>query len=580
MIKVPIPLIAANVLAAAIMWLVLLAIGARVRSWCRFPVGGTLRWSTDLALGAWLTSMVILAAGLVGLVGRLPLVAIVAALACVGRWRVRRPILPLAAAAVGGLIYLPVALGPPFFYDALVYHLGLPWQALIEGGWKPHPENLFSTFPPLSQMLSMPAMALGLLRVPALLHWLAWVTAATAVYGLARRFGASGPIAGLATAAALVLPVTPLVPGFPAAEGWLLVALLAAVTLAIGPCRPGSAALAGLLAGVATAARLQGIPWSLLVVLLVGIQCRGRLRILGVTAGCWLIGASPWWFKNLVLLGDPTAPVFWRREGMETLWRDSHSLLKRGASVFESLVSVPGRLAPELVWLLPLLLVGLSAVLFSHRRVVLVGLVLFGLAVWPATGGLPRFLAPTACLLLALAATAGGGDRVRRLAAAAAISWCIVVGATRGAQWLDRIGVHHLVTLDLEAAVALVSPNTPMGAFTESEDLAADARVLFVAEPRSLAFPRRFITPSQHDVQPLRSLIETSENPDRISTELRRRGFTHLLINWNELGRLGDAYPVAPWRTPMGQRRWSEFLRSLGPPVVHNSGVQIYQLPH
>ena len=177
MIPVSFHLIAANALGAAITWLILLAVGARIRSWCRLPVAGALRWSVDLAMGAWAASLILLAASLAGVVGRLPMFGIVIGLACVGRWRVRRPVLPLVTAATGGLLFLPVALGPPFFYDAMVYHLGLPWQALIEGGWQGHPENLFSAFPPLAQLLSLPALSLGLVRVPALMHWLAWVTA-------------------------------------------------------------------------------------------------------------------------------------------------------------------------------------------------------------------------------------------------------------------------------------------------------------------------------------------------------------------------------------------------------------------
>ena len=355
--------------------------------------------------------------------------------------------------------------------------------------------------------------------------------------------------------------------------------LIPAVALAAGPCRGASAALAGVLAGVATAARLQGIPWSLLVFLLVGIQCRGRLRTLGVTVGWWRVGTSPWWSKNLVLLGDPAAPLFWHREGMETLWRDSQSMLRRGASPVDALAAIPRLLAPEVLWLLPLLVVGLIAVMTRRRTLVLSATVVFGLAAWPATGGLPRFLAPTVCLLLALVATAGRNADIRRVAAAAAIGWCLVVGVARGFGWLERIHISRLVTMDHATAAALVSPNDPTGAFAKAAILAVDARVLFVSEPRSFGFPRPYISPSQHDVQPLRPVVEDAQSAEDISVELRARDVTHMLVNWRELSRLGEAYPVAPWQTSAGQRRWNEFLRSLGPPVVHDSGVQIYQLP-
>jgi hypothetical protein len=192
---------------------------------------------------------------------------------------------------------------------------------------------------------------------------------------------------------------------------------------------------------------------------------------------------------------------------------------------------------------------------------------------------LPRFLVPTTCILLALAATAGR-DRLVRIASITALTWCGVVGVFRGANLLARIDPMAIVRLDLRETVARLSPNAPMEAFAECRALPAEARVLFISEPRTFSFPRPFTTPSQHDPSPLRDLTETEPSPSRIVDRLLADGHTHVLVNWHELRRLGGSYPVAPWRTLEGRQRWIELIRSLGPPVVDRGGVQVFELPH
>ncbi len=568
-----------EVVAAAILAAVLFAAGARIRVLLRVPTPPRLRWPIDLALGAWSASTLLLLAGLVGLVDRVTLLALVLALALVGRWRRNgRPWATLAPPAIAGLLTLPVALSPPFFYDALVYHLALPWRALVEGAWRAHPETVFAAFPPLAELLSLPGLAVGLDRVPALLHWLAWVVAGAGVIALARRAGAPPVAARLAGAAVLVLPATPLVPGFPAAEGWLLVGVVPAAALVTTRPRPGTALLAGSLLGIAAAARLQGLPWALVLLSLAALRWRARPRPLTAAAAGLVLGAVPWWAANGVLLGDPLAPLGWHREGLDTLWRDSHSLLRGGRSVLECMTALPRLLSGESAWLLPLALVAVLALIQRPRRAApLAYASILGVAAWSCTGALPRFLAPTAVLLLAVAALPNRGRLVRGVTLLA-LGWCAVVGAVHELRWLQRIDLPHLLVTDTAGAVRAMSPNPPTAAFAGAVSLPTRARVLFVAEPRSFGFPRACVVPSQHDPSPLRDLTEGGGTVQEMLARLRTAGYTHLLVNWRELARLGPSYPVAPWRSAAGNRRWRELLRTLGEPVVSADGVQIFEL--
>jgi len=594
-------------LAVAVLWcLVLASAGSRARRIARLPVGVDLRLSIDFLLGSWIFAMAALLCGLAGEFRPAPLLLCGGVLAVLGRWRARgwrlASILPpLAAAAV----LVPVALAPPFFHDALVYHLGLPWQALKEGRLSPHAEDLFASFPPLAQLVFAGPLAAGCDRVPALLHLAAFLVAGAAIEALALRLDAPPTLARLAGAALPVLPALALVPGLPAAEGWTLVPLLAGLAVAIegrgsrlprpgphgsgatdrprddgDPADRGRAVLAGFLAGVASAARLQGIPWAGIIIAVATWRARRRLRGAVLAACACLVGSAPWWLKNLVLLHDPLAPLLWRREGIETLWRDASSLGLREAGMAGWLQALPPVLLPHLAYLGPLALSALLGVLVRRDgRLWLLGCAaILGIVAWSLTGSLPRFLAPTLALLLVLAAAAGHGGRARFLAAALAIGTCVLLGLAFTFGQVERRGGAGLALSRPEAWRSDLVINNPAPAYAAARDLPPDAHVLFVGETRGFAFPRRFTASSQHDVSPLRDPIESLPSADRVRDRLVASGFTHLLVNRGELLRLSRRYPVAPWRSPAGQERFQELLSLLTPPVLVQGEIAVFAL--
>ena len=281
--------------------------------------------------------------------------------------------------------------------------------------------------------------------------------------------------------------------------------------------------------------------------------------------------------KNLVLLGDPTAPVFWRREGVATLWRDAGSL-SLGAGPMAFVRSLVENLAPHVAYLAPLALAALLAVLSRGRgRLWLAGAVAGGgVLAWGMTGSLPRFLGPTLGVVMALAAAAAH-TRPGRWASALALASAGAVGAVFSVAQLGRWGDLSLVRTSGASVRAATVVNDPFPAFAASH-LPPDARTLFVGEPRGFGFPRRFVAPSQHDVSPLRAILEAEREPGEAVAALRGQGFTHLLVNQGELSRLAGSYPVAPWRDTAGWRRWNALLAALGPPEVEIGGVQLFAL--
>src|SRR3989442_12734940 len=536
-------------LMAAVVWcLCLAAVGARARRVARLPIAPDLRLPVDFLLGSFALSSAYVIGGMLGAFRRGALLPVACTLAAVGGYRgLARRALGLAPLAAAALILLPIAAAPPFFHDALVYHLGLPWQALREGRLASHPEDLFSSFPPLFQMLAAGPLASGLERLPALLHLASFVLAGQALAVLARRIGAPSSLAVLSGVTLPLLPSGVLVPALPAAEGFLTAPLLAAlaVTLAARNGR-GAPLLAGLLAGIGVAARLQGIPWAAVVIGIIALRARpmpggiplarhfgpaSTLRQAGIAGLGVMVGSVPWWLKNLVLLGDPVAPLGWRRQGIETLWRDASSTMHLWPGAAGWLGGLWAALLPQLSYLAPLILASILSLVTARGRgrKAIACPAAFGLLVWSLTGSLPRFLTPTLALLLALAASSGGAGRIGVLTGSLALGVTAALGLAFTAGEIDRLGGLRLAVADPLAWPPALVVHNPAPAFAAARSLRDDARVLFIRETRGFGVSRRVVAPSQHDVSPLREPLETLSSAETAREWLLDAGFPHVL---------------------------------------------------
>ncbi|HXV76516.1 MAG TPA: hypothetical protein VD788_09370, partial [Candidatus Polarisedimenticolaceae bacterium] len=104
-------------------------------------------------------------------------------------------------------LVLRLALWPTVFYDDLVYHLGVPRQALLTGTW-PAMQGLHYSFMPAGwDATYVLPLAFGAGSAPQLMNVIALVSFAWAVYRLA-RFGGGPDGAAVATALLVIAPVT------------------------------------------------------------------------------------------------------------------------------------------------------------------------------------------------------------------------------------------------------------------------------------------------------------------------------------------------------------------------------------
>lgn len=235
------------------------------------------------------------------------------------------PILLIASLA------LVEALAPPWAYDALMYHLEAPSRFLELGRVSLLPENWPANGPMAIDML----FAIGLaFRSDIFAQLLNLVTAglmACAVYACGEQI--LGRRGGLLAAAVLVA-----IPIFPAWASWAYSDIGAAVyeflaLLAIlswrSDRRQSWLLLAGLYAGLAVGSKYLALATlAVLLGVLLFVDWRRGLRawlasalLLGVVA---LVVGSPWYFKNLVLAGNPVFPfVFggpgWNRQRVDLL---------------------------------------------------------------------------------------------------------------------------------------------------------------------------------------------------------------------------------------------------------------------
>ncbi len=223
---------------------------------------------------------------------------------------------------IAGVSTFLAAATPPFFYDALVYHLAVPQQYLLAHGFHEMPHHHFSNFPMNAGMLFTVGMSFSGGMLAKLLSWIFAPMTALAVYGFAKtRWGRQTAV----LAAAILF----LVPGI------LTLSILTSVDLGVMfysflslsalitwfETRQNSwFFLAGILCGFAlgtkyTAFVITFVTLELVVFLreawgkrysslFIGLK---KMLLLGLLALCCV---SPWLMKNEVYTGNPIYPFF------------------------------------------------------------------------------------------------------------------------------------------------------------------------------------------------------------------------------------------------------------------------------
>lgn len=271
-------------------------------------------WSFVLGIGVlgWLVFFLALGHGL-----DRPWLMLTAAAGLPGLALLRRPafgwsrplILVAVAAAALALTDLAEALTPPSDADSLAYHFLVPRDMLRAGGLLFEARAVDGAVPMLVQMTYLPALALGGERAMTLWSMLTGWGLGWLVYAVARRWLGPG-WAGTLALAVLTMPTLVLSAG----TGQIEVRLALFVTVlafAAAEARRGDAgfaAVAGLAAGFAMAAKYPGLLAAFAggVVILSGHR---RWRNALVFTAIAMIAGGQWYWWNWVNAGDPVFPM-------------------------------------------------------------------------------------------------------------------------------------------------------------------------------------------------------------------------------------------------------------------------------
>jgi hypothetical protein len=340
-----------------------------------------------------------------------------------------------AALAVGA----PLWLVTPNFYDALVYHLGLPWSWLVNGSFAPTQHNIFSHFPLAASTVYLLPVAAGTPEAAAGLHWLTFVTALASAVALARNLGAQR---WSWTAALFVFAAwhAPWLATLAAADHLVLLGILVAAEILTSPEDTGLPWLeAGVALGLSLSSKYTAImpAAAMLGAAVVFLRPRWTAVAAGATA---LATSSFWWIRNVWETGNPMHPLLWGVFGGPGWTAEEYArysrVVREGVVGPQSWFTGPVELAKPAnlgLWLPLAALVSLAAI-FPPRSVRaqtrwIAASALLGIASWAMTAQTARYAIPAAALVACLAAAGlarmtAGAARV----AAAALGLAVLHG--------------------------------------------------------------------------------------------------------------------------------------------------------
>lgn len=483
-------------------------------------------------------------------------------------------------------------------YDVLEYHLAVPKIFHDQGHISFLPNNVYSNFPLNHEMLSLLMMtvhgdaieaafmakmvnaALAALFVAAC--WLCGVQFSRAAGVLAGVLGAVTPWLAYLAGIAYVEP------------GMLALAMCALAALLQACLRKQNILrwllLAGLLAGIScgfkyTAVAMIAAPLALLP-LFMRIPWSARLGGVLVFAAGVLIALSPWLIRNTINTGNPVFPlaydVFGARDGVwcddgAARWQQAHHpdhfdgnrwLLAINRTVGDY------RLGPFLVLLT---LLGLWR---KHDRwsLALAVILLIQLAVWlTATHLFARFAVVLVLPLILMAARTVEPDQPRWLNRL--FFGVLLLTAAFNLYRLGTLYYHH--TRNEEGlpyyAYGRTDWFTDQGWVGQINELGTSARVLLVGEARTFYIR----TPCDYAVvfnrHPLAEAARQADGPADVIDWLRRRGYTHLLVNWAEMERLRATYGFYPQLDgPFFDRLTAAGLRPVPPTERTETPLEFY----
>jgi hypothetical protein len=572
-----------------------------------------------LAVGLGILAVTAFLLGILGLFGRVSLILVVAlvggaaAFDAVVRRRGRAEDPTRADASdrpsplelsIGGALFLfgfAYASLPPYFYDAVVYHLALPARYLASGWVVPPADLALGGYPQNAEMLSAIAMSLGgELAAQQLNYMVAWAGIAGLWWFLRTTVSPAAAGAG----ALIVIAPWPFWFISTCVKNDLLGALfLLAAFLAVACGRDGSLrrlALAGALAGLAVGTKYtNGLSAVALLFVVPFVVERGtRLRAAALFALGLTLSGALWPARNAVVFENPVYPILAQEVGTPGLTERGAALLKEetGQNMDRSPAGIARRLTilgvdeAAFGWgstispiLLPTMLLGAFV---TRRRDLRFGLILGTallivgvslLTVYVRTFAFAWCLGALAPAALLERAAKPLTRRLVLLMFGLGIVSSVVVVPLRIDQNSAR-GSKVFRGLETPAAFVERHVNYHPLALGAMRELPEDAVVLIVGSTRAGYLPRVAEWSYVWDEAPVRTLFAEGRTPEGALAALHARGITHLLLNGPEMARNERVYDWLGLQDP-AMREWFTSLVSRLSLVAQANDCYLYALP-
>jgi hypothetical protein len=483
------------------------------------------------------------------------------------------------------------SISPPTDFDVREYHLQGPKEWFQQGEVTFLRHNVYTSFPFHSEMLCLTAMVIsddwwhGALAGQIVLATYQMLSM-LCVFAMARRWIGSDA-AWIASVLYLTTPWTLRISLIAYAEGSLTFAMTATTMLAVRLVQESMfrnhriMVLCGLLAGSAMASKYTGL---VSVILPVGIMLlfagfrttegvpvvslRNRIfSVIWFSAGAALI-VSPWLFRNLCDTGNPVYPLGYSVFGgdewsadMNARWKSAHAPPEHDLRLIPKwFLDAATRNTWTSGILFGLLLPGMWLSRQRRALALIAGMVAWNFLTWWAlTHRIDRFWVPGIPLLTVIAGSAWvmSSSRIWKAFAGAAIGFATLFNV-----WFSTTALvgFHVGLMDLNAArnLTIRADIRHLNQTVETTD-----RVLMVGEAEvfDATFPLLYNTVFDDSL-----LEEWTANPDKrdlpartrplrdrtaLLEEFRRRGVTHVYVNWAEILR---------YRLP-GSYGYSEFVQ-------------------
>ena len=517
-------------------------------------------------------------------------------------WLLGCPFLAIAAMAAvlpPGVLWAEEAGG----YDVLEYHLAVPKEYFEAQRIFFMPYNAYSNMPSNSEMLSLLMMHLRGDAIEAATMAQLTNVALAGLFVLAAWWTGRLYSREAGIAAGVLAATTPWLT-YLAGIAFVEVGMLAMGMLSLGamlralcvdekdgkgaqpPPRLGWAIASGLLAGLSCGYKYTAVPMIALPVGLLALFAPTSLRQRVSGLVFFTLGAavtfSPWLIRNVINTGNPVFPlaysVFGAKPGvwdaqLNARWQYAHGSAGAGLESGEPLLrAVISRTVGDGRFGFALGLLAILGVL-RRRPLALVLVLILQIAVWfSATHLFARFAVVLLLPMLVLAARAF--DNLRSRWAMAVFAGVLTGGA--GFNLYQMAGLYYDHTRMGPESQPLAAYGH-MNWFVKGEwpgyeylnivnALDANARVMFVGEARTyyVEAHREYATVFNHhplsqavgELMPRFSTTVTAPNDAAAGSAardsgaqavlkwLRRRGITHVLVSWSELGRLRDTYGI------------------------------------